>query len=88
MTKATKTTHRQNSRLIRQTKVIVRLRRDCEESMVGASQAERRYLKRAIAMLDRIVSLVIEVDNAAESLRKLAEWKPRNPARRSARVSR
>jgi hypothetical protein len=88
MTAATKATHRSNNGLIRGAKDIARLRRDCEESIVGASQPERRYLKRGIAVLDRIVSLHIEVDNAVESLRKLAERKPRNRAKRSARIAR
>jgi hypothetical protein len=88
MTTATKATHRPKNGIIRGAKDIARLRRDCLDSMVGANQADRRFLKRSIAGLDRIISLHIELDTAVDSLRKLADSKPRHRVVHSARAGR
>ena len=88
MTHAKKTTHRPKSGNIRQATAIVRLRRDCEDSLVGASQTDRRFLRRSIALLDRVISLFMELDLAADSMRKLASWKRRPRAAQSARAGR
>jgi hypothetical protein len=85
MTKAAKATHRPKKTNISDAKYAVRVRRYLEDSMVGASQAERRYLRRGIVGLDRIISLLIEFDAAVESLRKLAIWKPRRRVAASTR---
>ena len=88
MTTSTRAPHCPNSRLIRETKDIVRVRRFCERSMVGASKMERSFFKRSIALLDHIISLHIELDTAVDDLHQLAKWKPGRRLTQRARAGR
>ena len=85
MTTAVRATTARSRKIIRQ---MVRTRSDFEAAIAGASKAERSFLRRTIAALDRVIGLFPEFYMAVESLRKLANSKPRKRVRRSARVGR
>ena len=84
MSQVRKVTDTRTNTIIHGAKHIFRLRRNYEDSLVGASKADRRFLKGGIAMLDRIISLHLELNEAVG----LADWKPHRRVTHSARARR
>jgi hypothetical protein len=85
MTAARKSTLRKNN-ILSDVKPFVLARRDFEESLAGASRTERGFFSRAITLMDRVISLQVQLHAASDDIRTLAAWKPH--PRRTARASR
>ncbi len=85
MTPATKTTRHPKNDIVRE---AIALRSECDGSLVGANKADRRFLKSAITILDRVISLRIELDAALDCMHDLSKPKRRPRVTHAVRVSR
>ena len=71
MTHATKANHPPEENILQKAKTVLRLCRQLEDSLVGTSGAERRFLKAMISLLDRINIFDKEIDSIIDSVRNL-----------------
>ena len=88
MTSAKNANRTSKSALVRQAKGIARLRRGCEDSLLGANKTDRRFLKKSISLLDHVTSLYVELDSAVDGMRALAMQKRGLRSTRSSRSGR